>query len=167
MKKLLIYLGVIVLLFAGLYTVNHLSATAGDSEPNAYGVPASKLDPATRKQLSDPEYQNIITPPALEKRIESKEATFAYFFSPTCPHCQRTTPVVNPIAQETGVDLKQLNLLEYPEGWDKYRITGTPTIVYFKDGKEIGRIENGVADNPQQGNTPEMFKQFFAAMKTK
>ena len=41
-----------------------------------------------------------------------------------------------------GIDLVQYNLLEFEEGWDKYRIEGTPTIVQFKDGKESNRIVN-------------------------
>ena len=33
------------------------------------------------------------------------------------------------------------NLLEFEEGWDKYHIGGTPTIVHYENGKEAKRIE--------------------------
>ncbi|KHF27140.1 hypothetical protein LR68_04050 [Anoxybacillus sp. BCO1] len=46
-----------------------------------------------------------------------------------------------PLAKEMGIDLKQFNLLEFEEGWDEYHIEATPTIVRFKNGKEVARIE--------------------------
>ncbi len=33
------------------------------------------------------------------------------------------------------IDIENLN-----EPWDKYNIQGTPTIIHFKDGKEVSRI---------------------------
>ena len=33
------------------------------------------------------------------------------------------------------IDIENLN-----EPWDKYDIKGTPTIIHFKDGKEVSRI---------------------------
>jgi thioredoxin 1 len=162
MKKMMIYLSIIVVLFAGLYFINR----AGDSADNPYGIPASKLNHATRQQFDDPNYQNIIVPKDLEKQIASKEETFVYFFSPLCSHCVRTTPVVGPLAKEIGVDLKQHNLLEFEDGWNKYKITGTPTIVVFKDGKETARIENGISEKAGDGgNTLDMYKEFFAKNK--
>jgi thioredoxin 1 len=168
MKKLLLYLAIILVLFAALFFINKQSEKAADTVDNPYGISASKLDPATRKQFNDPNYQNVILPDALDSKIASKEETFVYFFSPLCSHCVRTTPVVNPIAKDAGVDLKQMNLLEFEDGWNKYRITGTPTIVVFRDGKEAARIENGItATAGDGGNTEAMYKEFFAKNKTK
>ncbi|MEI7027453.1 thioredoxin family protein [Paenibacillus sp. y28] len=160
MKKMLIYLGIIVVIFAALFVVNKQSEKVNADNP--YGVNPSQLNPATRQQLSDPNYQNIILPDSLDKKIANKEEVLVYFFQPTCPHCLATTPVINPMVKDLGVDLKQLNLLEYVKGWDKYKITGTPTIVYYKDGKEAARLENGVATTEAPGgNKPEDFKRFF------
>ncbi|PMY01138.1 thiol reductase thioredoxin, partial [Pseudomonas sp. MPR-R5A] len=47
---------------------------------------------------------------------------------------------VSPLSEDMGVDLLQYNLLEFEEGWDDYGITQTPTIVQYKDGKEVARI---------------------------
>ncbi len=68
------------------------------------------------------------------------EDVTVYFYSPTCPHCQRTTPIVDPLSKEMGIDLVQYNLLEFEQGWDDYGIESTPTIVQFKKGKETARI---------------------------
>jgi thioredoxin-related protein len=47
---------------------------------------------------------------------------------------------VAPLAEDMDIDLVQFNLLEFEDGWDDYRITETPTIVQYKDGKEVKRI---------------------------
>ena len=72
--------------------------------------------------------------------VEAGEDVTVYFFSPTCPHCVRTTPVVAPLAKDMDVDLVQYNLLEFEQGWNDYGIESTPTIVQYKDGKEVNRI---------------------------
>lgn len=180
MKKLFIYLGIIVGLFVLLYIVNQQSQKAKeearlakiDAATNAkaqqlYGVDASKLRPETVEQLNDPNYQNIIKPADLKKAIDSKQEMFVYFFSTTCVHCQATTPVLNPIAKEAGVDLKQLNLWEYDAGWNEFGIQATPTIVYYRDGKPVDRLEGGVTHDGQPGHSPDTFKQFFERNKKK
>lgn len=180
MKKLLIYLGIIVGLFVLLFIVNQQSEKSKDQARIAnldesakakarqlYGVDAAKLKPETVQQLNDSNYQNIVKPEDLKKQIASKEETFVYFFSTTCVHCQATTPVLNPIAKEAGVDLKQLNLWEYEAEWTSYKISATPTLVVFRDGKEVNRLEGGVTHDGQPGLTPDNFKQFFLANKKK
>jgi len=127
-----------------------------------YGREASKLHPETRKQLNDPNYQRIILPEELEQVIESKKGTFVYFFSPTCGHCKRTTPVISKIINDMQIDVKQYNLLEFKDGWKKYNITATPTIVYFTNGKEQERLVGGIApEGSIRGNNELVFREFF------
>jgi thioredoxin 1 len=180
MKKLLIYLGIILGLFVLLFIVNQQTEKSKDQARVAnldgatkakaqqlYGVDASKLKPETVQQLNDPNYQNIIKPDDLKKLIASKDETFVYFFSTTCVHCQATTPVLNPIAKDAGIDLKQLNLWEYEAEWATYSIKATPTLVVFRDGKEVNRLEGGVSHDGQPGLSPDNFKQFFLTNKKK
>ncbi|MEH7884628.1 thioredoxin family protein [Bacillus sp. JJ1609] len=150
MKKVIIFLVIIVGLFAALFFVNK-----AQNEEKAAGNPFGKeaLHPETVKQLEDPNYQNIITPDELEKVIKNGEDATVYFYSPTCPHCVRTTPIVSPLAKEMDVNLVQFNLLEFEEGWNNYGIESTPTIVQYKDGKEVNRIV-GYQDEP-------VFEQWF------
>ncbi|CAM3782402.1 thioredoxin family protein [Mesobacillus thioparans] len=137
MKKLIIFLVIIIGLFAALFFVNK-AQNEEKSEGNPYGK--NTLHPETVKQLDDPNYQNIILPDELDKKLEAGEDVTVYFFSPTCPHCVRTTPVVAPLAKDMDVDLVQYNLLEFEQGWNDYGIESTPTIVQYKDGKEVNRI---------------------------
>ncbi|QED47077.1 thioredoxin family protein [Cytobacillus dafuensis] len=151
MKKVIIFLGIIVILFAAIGILTKMQNEEKVSEKNPYGKDA--LHPETIKQLDDPNYQNLILPDELKEKLDNKEDVTVYFYSPTCSHCQRTTPVVAPLAKEMKVDLVQYNLLEFENGWDKYGITETPTIVQYKDGEEVERI-TGYQDE-------EVFKKWF------
>lgn len=151
MKKVIIFLAIMVVLFAGLALMNKMQNEEKVSENNPYGK--DTLHPETVAQLDDPNYQNLILPDELDKKLENNEDVTVYFYSPICSHCQRTTPVVTPVAKDMSLDLVQFNLLEFDNGWDKYLITETPTIVQYKDGKEVNRI-TGYHD-------ANVFKQWF------
>lgn len=56
-----------------------------------------------------------------------------------------------------GIDLKQFNLLEFEEGWDEYHIEATPTIVHFKNGQEVARIEGYYEE--------DVFRKWFEQME--
>jgi thiol-disulfide isomerase/thioredoxin len=137
LKKIIIFLVVIIGLFAAIFLVTNMQ-----NEEKAKGNPYGKesLHPETVKQLDDPNYQNIITPDDLDQIIKDGKDATVYFYSPTCPHCVRTTPVVAPLAKDLDIELLQFNLLEFENGWNSYGIEETPTIVQYKDGKEVNRV---------------------------
>ncbi|MBB6443437.1 thioredoxin family protein [Bacillus benzoevorans] len=139
MKKVLIFLGIIVVLFAVLGLLTNMQ-----NKEKAKGNPYGKdtLYAATVDLLDDENYQNIILPQELEKKLANKEDVTVYFFQSTCEFCKQATPILMPLAEDMGINLVQYNLLEFEEGWDKYRIEGTPTIVQFKKGKETARIKD-------------------------
>ncbi|MCM3706253.1 MULTISPECIES: thioredoxin family protein [Cytobacillus] len=151
MKKVIIFLAIIVALFAAVGMLTKMQNEEKVSEKNPYGK--ESLHPETVKQLEDPNYQNLILPEELEKKLDEKEDVTVYFYSPTCPHCQKTTPVVAPLTEDMGIDLVQFNLLEFEDGWDNYGIKETPTIVQYKDGKEVNRITGS--------QEKEVFEQWF------
>lgn len=125
-----------VLIVVLIFVVNYQNTQ--QTEGNPYGK--DNLEQATIDQLEDPLYQNQIQPDELEEQISSGEETTVYFYSPTCVYCQRTTPIVDPMAKELGVDMKKLNLLEFQDQGMKYQIQSTPTIVHYEDGEEVARI---------------------------
>lgn len=150
MKKVLIFGGVVVLLFVALTVVTNMQQTQ-KAEGNPYGK--DRLDAATVNLLDDPNYQNVILPDELAERLANVEDVTVYFYSPTCQFCQEATPRLVPLAEENGIDLVQYNLLEFEEGWNEYNIESTPTVVHYEDGVEVERVE-GAASN-------EGFQQFF------
>lgn len=139
-------IGIVLVLFGGLWMANNYKTEKQVEEKSEkFGNPYEKtnLHEATIEQLDDPLYQNQIIPKELDKKLDNKETITVYFYSPTCSHCQVTTPVVVPLSEDLDVDLKKVNLLEFnhKEYWDRYYIEATPTIVHYEDGKEVGRIE--------------------------
>ncbi|WP_062048340.1 co-chaperone YbbN [Bacillus sp. JCM 19034] len=137
MKKVVIFLLIVIAIFGALAIVNHIS-TSQKVEGNPYGK--TNLNPATIDQLDNPTYQNIILPDDLEIAINNGESMTVYFFQPTCPACVATSPIIVPMAEELGIDLKLYNLLEFEDGWIDYDIAATPTVVHFENGEEVSRI---------------------------
>lgn len=152
-NKMLLILGVILLLFVSLYfVVDYKNKQAVDGTNNPYGK--DTLAQETIDQLDDPNYQNQITPDALDELLDNGEDAFVYFYSPTCVYCQRTTPILVPLAEELNIDLKKHNLLEFEESWDTYNIDGTPTLIVYENGEEVDRISGE--------HSEEEFNEFLA-----
>lgn len=139
MKKLLIIGSVIVLLFVAIIVLTNVSNKSKlASANNPYGD--KELKQETIDQLDDKNYQNIMLPDELEKKLAAGEDVNAYFFSPICVHCKAFTPELMPIAKELGIEIAQLNVYEYDELWSKYNFNSTPTFIRFEGGKEVNRF---------------------------
>lgn len=154
MKKLGIIGGIVVILFIGIIVLTNLS-NSDKLKDNPYGT--ENLQQPTIDLLDDENYQNIILPEDLEKKIESGEGVFAYLFSPTCSYCKQFTPKLMPVAEKEDIQIDQLNVLEYENAWTTYQIEATPTLIYFEDGKEVTRL---VGDHSE-----DEVRQFFASVK--
>lgn len=155
MKKVIIFIAILAVLFVGLYFLNDYSKQSRIPDDNPYGK--TDLSSATIAQLNDPNYQNLILPEELDEKLGAGEDILVYFYSPECEHCKRATPILVPIAEELGVNVYQYNLLEFREGWNKYGIEFTPTLVSFKGGEEITRAVGAPEANSEAA---EMYEQF-------
>lgn len=140
MKKLLAIGGIIVVIFALILVLNKLSNKEKLAE-NPYGT--DSLQQSTIDLIGDENYSNIILPKDLEEKIASGDSVTTYFFSPTCGYCKEMTPVMMPIASEMDVKVEQFNVLEFENEAAPYQIEATPTMIHFKDGKEVGRMVGG------------------------
>lgn len=152
MKKMLIIGGAVLAIFALIIVLTQMSNSEKLAN-NPYDT--DDLDPATIDQLDDENYQNIALPEEVAEQVESGEPTTVYFFSPTCPHCQTTTPILMPVAEDMDVDVLQYNLLEYEQGWTDYFIEATPTLVHYENGEEVSRW---VGAQPKE-NIEEFFRE--------
>lgn len=137
MKKIIIFAVVLIAIFGAIAFITQYQKEQA-TEGNPYGK--DDLDASTIEQLDDPNYQNIVLPEDLQEKLENGEDAVVYFYSPTCPHCQETTPVLMPIADDENVDVLQYNLLEFEQGWTDYKIEYTPTLIYFENGAEKDRL---------------------------
>lgn len=155
-KAIYLYVGIVVVLIAGIFAFSKL-----EPKNSLYDMPSSKLNPATRDQLKDPNYQNILLPAELDKKIADKENFFVYYFSPTCGYCVLTTPELIPLAQEHNIHINQLNVLEFKNYQSKMNINRTPTLIYYENGVEAERMEGGIkTPEIEVGYALDDFKQF-------
>lgn len=168
MKKLAIYLFIILALFAILFFINQQTKKANndmyiEDAQRLYSTTPETLDSETRKQLNNPEYQNIMLPNELQEKIDNKESFYVYFFSPRCHICVNTTPRLNDIAEESNVELHQYNVLEFEQAWSEYQLSGTPTLMYFKNGvPQLNEaISGGYSDANENEQVNAAFNSFF------
>jgi thioredoxin 1 len=63
-------------------------------------------------------------------------------YLPTCPHCQKMRPVVSAVAKETKGKYKigKADMSTNPDLGTKYSVESVPAFIFFKDGKEVGRL---------------------------
>lgn len=124
MKKMIIFASICLLLFITFIFITN-------KENNTSSKAVTKND----------YYKNKITIDLLENDISNNKEKVIYFYQTTCFHCKLVSPIIVPMAEDMNINMQVIDLETYKEGWDKFKITGTPTVIHFKKGKEIDRIE--------------------------
>lgn len=138
MKKMLIFGGIIIVLFATIFMVTQTEEqTATQEEQNYY---------TNKISLSDIQKNNT----------EKKEQTI-YFYQTGCHYCEKVSPIIVPMAKDMNIDMKVIDIANESQAWDDYKIEGTPTVIHFKDGNEVSRIKGE--------QTEETFEKWFEENK--
>lgn len=89
----------------------------------------------------------------LEEIISNKESFILEIMQTGCSHCEEFTPRFKVILKENNLEAYSLNLYNLTkEERDKFNelttsVSGTPTVLYFKDGKETSHKINGAVSN--------------------
>ncbi|MGG3756432.1 thioredoxin family protein [Bacillus anthracis] len=86
-------------------------------------------------------YQNQISVEELKNNLSNQEEKFIYFYQTDCHYCKKVSPIIVPMSKKMNFNMEVLNLQDQKEGWKEFKIEGTPTIIHYKYGKEINRIE--------------------------
>lgn len=68
--------------------------------------------------------------------INSKSTVVVDFYADWCAPCKALSKVLDTLPKEK---IMSINVEDYPEITSEYKVTGLPTLVYFKDGQEIKR----------------------------
>jgi len=68
------------------------------------------------------------------------------FYADWCGYCKALEPTMNQLEKE-GVEIIKIDTDEYPELARQFGVRGLPTVVYIKDGKEVGRT---IGYNPEE-----------------
>jgi thioredoxin 1 len=81
--------------------------------------------------------EKIITDATFEQAENSKNPRFVEFFASWCPHCQRMMPIIAELQKEyeDRVDFFLVDVDQAPQACEKYGISGTPTMFFYKKGK--------------------------------
>jgi thioredoxin 1 len=65
------------------------------------------------------------------------------FFATWCGPCRIQSPIIDSLAEKIGdkVDVKKVDVDQFPTLANKYLINVVPTIIVEKDGKVVHRLE--------------------------
>jgi len=76
-----------------------------------------------------------------DELIQSTEPILVDFWAPWCGPCRAMSPAVEAAAQKLAGNTKvyKLNVDDHPSVSPRFSIYGIPTLILFKDGKEINR----------------------------
>ncbi len=74
--------------------------------------------------------------------LESNIPVMVDFFGVWCPPCQVLGPIIEELANEFQDKIKifKLDVDKYSEIAQEYNIMSVPTLIFFKNGKEINRL---------------------------
>ncbi len=84
------------------------------------------------KDLTDKNFQHQV----------KNDISLVDFWASWCVPCKMMAPVLNELADEvgSGVQVCKVNVEQYQSLASKYGIRGIPTMLLFRDGKEINRF---------------------------
>jgi thioredoxin 1 len=77
-----------------------------------------------------------------KRLLKSSRPVAVEFFSPTCPHCARLTPIFQRISEEYQDRMRfaMVNAVEQQGLAGGYGIRGVPTIKFFCDGRPVYEV---------------------------
>lgn len=90
------------------------------------------------------EFYNDVLPEGFESQVLScDKVAIVDFWAKWCGPCVRITPFFEELAEKHNgkVSCFKLNIDEVPQVAMSYGVLSIPTMIMFKDGKEIARLE--------------------------
>jgi thioredoxin 1 len=57
-----------------------------------------------------------------------------------CSPCKTLGPIIERVSEESGVKLLKINVDEAKDLSSSLNVRGIPTVIFFKEGKEVDRI---------------------------
>ena len=98
---------------------------------------------APRRRMRSDWVQSTTTDTFAKLVLEGEGPIAVEFMSYGCAHCQVIEPVLQQVAAmvKSNEKIFRVNIAVEPELAERYEIQGTPTLIMFLDGTEVGRVE--------------------------
>lgn len=76
-----------------------------------------------------------------DQMTRSAENVLVEFYATWCPHCKAMEPVVQQVGEmlEGKVKIVQLDIDSNTEAADAEEVTGTPTFILYRNGRQVWR----------------------------
>ncbi len=83
------------------------------------------------------------------------------FFSNSCSHCQVMNSLINELAPQYAekVNFFMANVMHNSQAVKQYQVMGTPTLVFFKNHRPIGKIPGMVPLKPLKEKVDSLLSQ--------
>ncbi|MFQ6134485.1 MAG: thioredoxin family protein [Nitrososphaerales archaeon] len=96
-----------------------------------------------------------------EKILKSSRPTVTMFYATYCPYYRRFEPIFEKYSGDSRYVFAKADITDDDNPlWDRYKIEAVPTLIAFKDGKEIGRrdavLEVGLSEEDLKGLLQEI-----------
>ena len=90
---------------------------------------------ANVKELTDANFQNEV--------LDSSEPVLVDFWAPWCGPCRQIAPMIDQLATENAgaVKIGKVNIDENPNLAMQYGVDAIPTLLFFKGGQPIQRVQ--------------------------
>ena len=77
-----------------------------------------------------------------EKAFQTGKLTLIDFYSDSCVPCKRMVPVLAGLEEKYGdqIYIGKINVAYEPELAEEYKVMSAPTLIFLKDGEQIGRL---------------------------
>lgn len=91
--------------------------------------------------MAEPTYVQAIGDGRFDfKIIKSKPLAVVDFYADWCSPCKLLSPTLDSLSVEyQNVQFHKMNVDENPNTYTDYKVLGIPTLIFFKDGKEVYR----------------------------
>ena len=70
--------------------------------------------------------------------LDGSGITLVDFWAPWCGPCRKLSPIIEDVS--TKYNVIKINIDKFPDLSNNYNVQGVPTLILFKDGKELSSI---------------------------